>query len=185
MRIILLIFFFNMLIANEKYKEPSFSLIDKKDNIELRQYDEYVIARTSIPVNQSEEDNNMFRVLASYIFGRNEKNQSIPMTAPVTTYKNNDTYDMIFYMLDVNNIQELPNPSGQNISLEKFNLGKCAVIGFSWFASKNKINKYTEKLKKYVYSAGNTDDLMTQYIRYRGSEPEIEPLLKKRGLDKF
>ena len=41
------------------------------------------------------------------------------------------------------------------------------------------------KLKKYVYSAGNTDDLMTQYIRYRGSEPKIEPLLKKRGLDEF
>ena len=58
-------------------------MIDKKDNIELRQYDEYVIARTSIPISQSEEDNNMFRVLASYIFGRNEKNQSIPMTAPV------------------------------------------------------------------------------------------------------
>ena len=40
-----------------------------------------------------------------------------------------------------------------------------------------------DKLKKYVYSAGNTDDLMTQYIRFRGKEPEIEPLLKKRGLN--
>jgi Zn-dependent oligopeptidase len=40
-------------------------------------------------------------------------------------------------------------------------------------------------LKKYVYSAGNTDDLMTQYIRYRGSEPKIEPLLEKRGLNEF
>ena len=41
------------------------------------------------------------------------------------------------------------------------------------------------KLKKYVYSAGNTDDLMSQYVRYRGFEPEIKPLLKKRGLDEF
>ena len=40
-----------------------------------------------------------------------------------------------------------------------------------------------DKLKKYVFSAGNTDDLMTQYIRFRGKEPEIEPLLKKRGLN--
>ena len=39
------------------------------------------------------------------------------------------------------------------------------------------------KLKEYVYASGNTEDLMTQYIKYRGSEPEIEPLLKKRGLD--
>ena len=180
MRIILLIFFFNMLIANEKYKEPSFSLIDKENNIELRQYDEYVIARTSIPVNQSEEDNNMFRVLASYIFGRNEKNQSIPMTAPVTTYENNDTYDMIFYMLDVNNIQELPNPSGQNISLENFNLGKCAVISFSWFASKNKINKYTEKLKKYINDNGYTVDSPFMVNRY--DPPWTLPFLRRNEI---
>tara|TARA_Y100000814_G_scaffold149494_1_gene108715 strand:+ start:107 stop:664 length:558 start_codon:yes stop_codon:yes gene_type:complete len=180
MKIILIIFFFNMLIANEKYKEPSFSLIDKENNIELRQYDEYVIARTSIPVNQSEEDNNMFRVLASYIFGRNEKNQSIPMTAPVTTYENNDTYDMIFYMLDVNNIQELPNPSGQNISLENFNLGKCAVISFSWFASKNKINKYTEKLKKYINDNGYTVDSPFMVNRY--DPPWTLPFLRRNEI---
>ena len=47
------------------------------------------------------------------------------------------------------------------------------------------IKKLLDKLKKYVYSAGNTDDLMTQYVRYRGSEPKIEPLLEKRGLDEF
>ncbi len=57
---------------------------------------------------------------------------------------------------------------------------------FEPFRQKGIYDKETaDKLKKYVYSAGNTDDLMTQYIRYRGSEPEIEPLLKKRGLDKF
>ena len=31
--------------------------------------------------------------------------------------------------------------------------------------------------------ASETEDLMTQYKNYRGSEPKIEPLLKKRGLD--
>ena len=57
---------------------------------------------------------------------------------------------------------------------------------FEPFKEKGIFDKETaDKLKKYVYSAGNTDDLMTQYIRYRGSEPEIAPLLKKRGLDKF
>jgi len=42
-----------------------------------------------------------------------------------------------------------------------------------------------DKLRKYIYSSGNSDDLMTQYVRYRGSEPEIGPLLEKRGLDNF
>ncbi len=57
---------------------------------------------------------------------------------------------------------------------------------FEPFKQKGIFDKETaDKLKKYVYSAGNTDDLMTQYVRYRGSEPKIESLLEKRGLDKF
>ena len=57
---------------------------------------------------------------------------------------------------------------------------------FEPFKQKGIFDKETaDKLKKYVYSAGNTDDLMTQYVRYRGSEPKIESLLEKRGLDEF
>ena len=57
---------------------------------------------------------------------------------------------------------------------------------FEPFKEKGIFDKETaDKLKKYVYSAGNTDDLMTQYVRYRGSEPKIESLLEKRGLDEF
>lgn len=55
---------------------------------------------------------------------------------------------------------------------------------FEAFKEKGLFDKETaDKLKKYVYAAGNTDDLMTQYIRFRGKEPEMEPLLKKRGLN--
>ena len=55
---------------------------------------------------------------------------------------------------------------------------------FEAFKEKGLFHKETaDKLKKFVYSAGNTDDLMTQYVRFRGKEPEIEPLLKKRGLN--
>ena len=55
---------------------------------------------------------------------------------------------------------------------------------FEAFKDKGLFDKETaNKLKKYVYAAGNTDDLMTQYVRFRGKEPEIEPLLKKRGLN--
>ena len=55
---------------------------------------------------------------------------------------------------------------------------------FEPFREKGLFDKETaSKLKEYVYASGNTEDLMTQYVKYRGSEPEIEPLLRKRGLD--
>ena len=55
---------------------------------------------------------------------------------------------------------------------------------FEPFREKGLFDKETaSKLKEYVYASGNTEDLMTQYKKYRGSEPKIEPLLRKRGLD--
>ena len=39
------------------------------------------------------------------------------------------------------------------------------------------------KLRKYILSSGGTEDAMELYKKFRGSEPGIEPLLKRRGLD--
>ncbi|VAX28504.1 Dipeptidyl carboxypeptidase Dcp, partial [hydrothermal vent metagenome] len=39
------------------------------------------------------------------------------------------------------------------------------------------------KYRKYILSAGGTEDAMVLYKKFRGKEPSIEPLLKRRGLD--
>ena len=39
------------------------------------------------------------------------------------------------------------------------------------------------RFRKYILSAGGTDDPMEMYKRFRGREPEIGPLLQKRGLN--
>ncbi|CAK4690606.1 hypothetical protein LEN26_019422 [Aphanomyces euteiches] len=38
------------------------------------------------------------------------------------------------------------------------------------------------RARKYIYSAGNTRDHMEGYRLFRGQEPKIEPMLKKKGL---
>jgi peptidyl-dipeptidase Dcp len=43
--------------------------------------------------------------------------------------------------------------------------------------------EYAAKYRKYVLASGGTDDSMELYRQFRGQDPEIEPLLKKRGLD--
>lgn len=149
MKIVLIILVNCMLLSEDKYKEPSYELLSKNGNIEIRQYGEYVVAKTSVNC-VDKHDNNMFRTLASYIFGGNKKNQSIPMTAPVTTYENSDSYNMIFYMLDADNINDMPEPNGQDILFESFSLGKCVVISFSWFTNQSRIDSYTKQLKKYL-----------------------------------
>ena len=92
----------------------------------------------------------MFRTLASYIFGGNKKNESIPMTAPVTTFSDDSNYNMLFYMLDVEEINQLPEHNGQNITFEKFELGKCVTISFSWSTSESRIEYYSSKLSDFI-----------------------------------
>ncbi len=150
MKFIILTFFLTMLISESKYKEPSFTLLETINNIEIRQYNECVVAKTTAPLEKSKPDNDMFKTLASYIFGGNENQQDIPMTAPVTTFKGDSSYDMLFYMLEVDDIEDLPKPLDQNIIFEKFNLEKCAVINFSWCTNNFKVRKYEKQLKQFL-----------------------------------
>ena len=55
--IYLIIFLLNsILFAEQKYKEPQFKLLERIDNIEIRQYDETIVAKTSISIDQDKSD---------------------------------------------------------------------------------------------------------------------------------
>tara|TARA_B110000116_G_C16537401_1_gene447091 strand:- start:84 stop:605 length:522 start_codon:yes stop_codon:yes gene_type:complete len=142
-----------MILSSEKYKEPLFELLSTEGDFEIRNYSKCIIAKTSID-RINPDDNNMFRTLASYIFGSNKDNVSIPMTAPVTTYQKNSSYSMIFYMLEANEVSQLPETNGQNIEFETFDLGKCVVLPFSWFTTKARVAAYSEKLINYIKDKG-------------------------------
>ena len=40
-----------------------------------------------------------------------------------------------------------------------------------------------ESFRKNILEQGGSDEGMVQYIKFRGQEPSIDPLLKKRGLN--
>ena len=128
--------------VSDSYKEPNFTVISKYDNIEIRQYDKYVIAKTSIPNKNSSLDDNMFSVLAGYIFGGNNQGKSIPMTTPVITKESDSSYDMIFFMLNSNTPNDLPRPNSSKINLETFSMGKIISIRFGMWATEDRVLKY-------------------------------------------
>lgn len=54
---------------------------------------------------------------------------------------------------------------------------------FEAFKENGLFDKETaDKFRKYVLSAGGSDEAMKLYVQFRGQEPTIEPLLKRRGL---
>ncbi len=43
--------------------------------------------------------------------------------------------------------------------------------------------KTATAFREYILSKGGTEDAMTLYKRFRGKEPQIDPLLSRRGLN--
>ncbi len=138
------------IMISEKYNEPNFELIQKNNNIEIRQYGENIIAKTSLKNGDINQNSSMFRTLADYIFGNNTQSKKIPMTTPVMTRYDNSSYDMIFFMLDTKEIKDLPEPVNQDVVIEKVSLNKVVVIQFSWWASEKNITKHESILREYI-----------------------------------
>jgi peptidyl-dipeptidase Dcp len=63
--------------------------------------------------------------------------------------------------------------------------GVLDTDAFEAFRSKSLFDPATAKsFRTNILERGGTDDAMTMYKRFRGAEPSIEPLLRKRGLEK-
>jgi len=178
MKLILIIIFTSM-IFSDKVKEPTYRVIKKEGDIEIREYGSYIVAKTSIS-KDANNDNNMFRTLASYIFGGNKRNESIPMTAPVTTFSDDLNYNMLFYMLDVDEVNQLPEHNGQNIMFEKFDLGKCVAISFSWSTSESRIEYYSSKLSDFIEK--NNLKTKSSFMINRYDPPWKLPFLRRNEI---
>jgi len=66
-------------------EEPRYEVVDRlSDEVEVRRYETRLAAEVEVPGgNGSEPSNAAFRILAGYIFGANQAQQEIAMTAPV------------------------------------------------------------------------------------------------------
>ena len=165
---------------SDSYKEPQYNLIKKDGKIEIRQYSEYVIAKTSINHGDLEENNNMFRTLAGYIFEGNADNQSIPMTAPVITQNNNSNYEMIFFMLDVDEPKKLPVPNNRDVILEKMEIGKTVSIRFGLWATEKRVSYYKKILDGYIKENNLKIDSELMVAQY--TSPWVLPPFRKNEL---
>lgn len=68
-------------------------------SVEVRQYPEFTLGRVSGTDAGKNSDNQLFRVLADYTFGKNPRNQKISMTSPVAqTMEAGRAQDMAFLL---------------------------------------------------------------------------------------
>jgi len=73
-------------------EEPVFEVLERSENIEIRQYPPLIVAETFVDGDMGSASNGGFRLIADYIFGNNQSmresggkpSENIAMTAPVS-----------------------------------------------------------------------------------------------------
>ena len=125
---------------------PQYKVIKNIGEVEIRQYPEMVVAQTTLYDTAMDKSmNNGFRTIAGYIFGGNDSNQKIAMTAPVVM-KMGDTATMYFVMPKQYKKDELPKPSSNKVKILEEGEKTLAVITYSGFSSAEKVETYRQKL---------------------------------------
>jgi hypothetical protein len=67
-----------------RYERPSYVVVARRDGYEVRRYDSYLAAETTVFGSYESTGNLAFRRLAGFIFGRNSQGKKMKMTVPVT-----------------------------------------------------------------------------------------------------
>ena len=162
-------------------EEPKYTVVRQYDGFEIREYAPYLVAEVVVPGPAEEAGNQGFRILAAYIFGKNQGERKISMTAPVaqapaptkiemtapvTQAAANGAYVVQFTMPSEYTLETLPEPLDPQVKLKEVSGGRVAVIRYSGTWSEINYKEHLEKLEHGVETAGLRTTGSPIYSRY-------------------
>jgi effector-binding domain-containing protein len=165
-------------------ESPKYTIIDKENRIETRQYAPYITASVTVVADDyNQAGNRGFNALADYIFGNNTGHSSIAMTAPVIEEKSSSekiamtapvavarseptTYVVAFTMPAKYTLETLPKPNNPEIKLQEMPAHKAAVIRFSGFLNEQALENRVRELQQYISKKGLAPAGPFELLRY-------------------
>ena len=136
---------------------PQYQVISEYNGFEIRRYNEMIIATTSVRSDYKGSTSSGFRRIANYIFGGNDKEMKIAMTAPVITdcpADNRESYNISFVMPSEHSLKDLPKSNTENVSIQKESLGEVAVFPFGGWATESRSKSFQKKFATLLEQNG-------------------------------
>lgn len=167
-------------MSTNKVENRPYEVVKKEGELEIRFYPSVQIAAyTSESTSYKNMSGKGFGKLGGYIFGKNEKKESIAMTSPVEVDMGDSNSKMTFMMPSSYDTKELPAPIDSTVKLSKTADEHVAVISFSGFANDELIDEYSQKLsdileKENLTTIGN--------YRYLGYNPPYQLIGRKNEI---
>jgi len=143
-----------LLFYSFKFKDietPKYQIVKTLGDVEIRQYPNLILAQTKLGGKRYDSNgNNGFSTVAGYIFGGNQQQQKIAMTAPVIMSLSDTDASMSFVMPSQYQMSDLPAPNSSAVSLVAQTPMTLAVLRFGGFTSDEKISKYAQELNRVL-----------------------------------
>ena len=123
-------------------EEIEYETIKANQVYEIRKYSDRLAIETA-----TSNQNSGFRKLFNYISGKNETNEEIKMTTPVTQIKKKENMTMQFYLPSKFNKDNAPSPSNPDVKILNIKGGYYAVITYSGRSSDKNFIKHKDILE--------------------------------------
>jgi hypothetical protein len=132
--------------SSNRIEQYAYTVEREIDEVEIRQYEDAVFSSVMLKDSTYEGGASKgFRILAGYIFGGNDKGQSIAMTSPVVMEMGKEM-KMSFMVPAGMSMDSLPKPNDGRVYQEKVPGSKMAVIRFGGWSSDEKIEEKKQEL---------------------------------------
>jgi hypothetical protein len=113
------------------YEQPTYVVVGTRDAYEVRRYDSYLVAETTVAGSFDATGNPAFRRLAGFIFGRNADGVKMNMTVPVTrTPIGTGAYRYRFVMEQAYSEDSVPRPVDDSIAVVRVPAGHYAALRY-------------------------------------------------------
>jgi hypothetical protein len=153
-----------------------YKVIKKYDTFEIRNYEATLFTSVKLSTKEYKKASSKgFSILAGYIFGKNEKNEKIAMTSPVSMSLD-DSMTMMFMVPKNKNKETLPQPSNSQIEFREEPAKTVAAITFGGWVNDEKIEKYKNKL---IASLEAKEIPYTNRFYFLGYNPPYEVFNRK------
>jgi len=151
--------------------EPAHKVLSKNAGYEVREYDGYLVAETTVSGPWKEALNEGFRRLFSYISGDNEgrakmamtapvlsgEPEKIAMTAPVLQEPGTGDGQVVSFIMPVSYTMEtIPVPKDPRIRVRKVPPFTAAVLRYGGWTDPAAIERNTEELRSLLARDGRT-----------------------------
>ena len=179
-------------------EEPRYFVLENTPPFELRSYEPMIVAEVQVDGDLDTASRQGFQLIAAYIFGKNQVNDStdsgapimieerpsksakIAMTAPVIVENSAERWTVSFVMPAEYTLATLPKPLDPRVQIRTLPAVKKAVIQFTGFYNSQKVTEKTIELEGWI-RANNLQAIGSpQFARY--NPPWTLPFLRRNEI---